>query len=279
MDHAGRYPGKFGGQFGDGQVGGMGRLFDDAARHQRPAEADRDAAEDALERAEFHRVGDRVAARPLPCDGAAAVGAALAEQDQRLDHRVAAPGADLDEFLDDQFDEIQFGMDHRAGDEGAVELVGQHAGGQRGAGVGLHARLEPRVRAAHRLQRRRQVQCGEGLHRADAQFADAFAGLADRGAGLPLEQQHAARVVEQHAAGRRQFQAASLAEEEFGAQFLLEPADAAGYIGLDGVQLARRGEDAAFLDDRLEGAQGEEFHNPFSIGERFVLNNSFVWIG
>jgi hypothetical protein len=75
---------------------------------------------------------------------------------------------------------------------------------------------------------------------------------------LPLEKQHAARVVEQHAAGWRQFKAASLAEEEFGVQFLLEPADAAGYIGLDSVQLARRGEDAAFLDDGLEGAQGEE---------------------
>jgi len=81
----------------------MRRLRDDAPRHQRPAQADRHAAEDAFERAELHRVGLRVAQRALQGDGARAVGAALAEQDQRRQHRIGARGEDLHQFLDHQF--------------------------------------------------------------------------------------------------------------------------------------------------------------------------------
>jgi hypothetical protein len=47
---------------------------------------------------------------------------------------------------------------------------------------------------------------------------------------------------------------------------------------MHGVQLARRGEDAAFLDDGLEGAQGDQFHGVISNKERLVLNKSFVQI-
>lgn len=77
---------------------------------------------------------------------------------------------------------------------------------------------------------------------------------------LAFEHQHPSRVVEQHLAGGGELQAAALAEKQFGAEFLFQSADTAGDVGLDRVQLARGGEDAAFFDDGLKGAEGDEFH-------------------
>ena len=138
--------------------------------------------------------------------------------------------------------------------------------------------LQARMGGPHRFQGARQVQGGEGFHGADAQFADAFAHLAHGARRLPFQRQHAAGVVEQHAAGGGEFQTTPLAEEELGTQFFFQLADAAGDVGLHGVQLARGGQDAAFLDDGLEGAEGDQFHGFISIKERFVLDKSFVQI-
>ncbi len=214
----------------------------------------------------------------LPGDGPCAVGAAFAEQDERQQDGIGTGGMHLDQFLDDQFFEAQVGVDDRAGDESAIELVVEHLLGQLGGGVREDAQFKPWMGGTHGLQGAGQVQGGEGFHGADAQFADAFAHLAHGARRLPFQRQHAAGVVEQHAAGGGEFQTTPLAEEKLGTQFLLQLADAAGDVGLHGVQLARGGQDAAFLDDGLEGAEGDQFHGVISIKERFVLDKSFVQI-
>jgi len=149
--------------------------------------------------------------------------------------------------------------------------VGEHVVHQRCAGVGPHAQFQRGVGGAQFAQRRWQVERGEGFHRTDAQFARLVAGLAHGSGGLAFEVQHAAGVVEQHASRGGQFDAAARAEEQFGTQFLLQPADAGGDVGLHGVELARGGEDAAFVDDGFEGTQGEEFHSAISKTELIVL--------
>ncbi len=88
---------------------------------------------------------DRVTEFALPGDGPGAVGAAFAEQDQRQQHRVGAGGMYLHQFLDDQFLEAQVGVDDRAGDEGAIELVVEHLLGQRAGGVGEDAHFQARM--------------------------------------------------------------------------------------------------------------------------------------
>jgi hypothetical protein len=256
----------------------MRRLLDDAARHQGPAQTDGDAAENAFQRAEFHGVGDGMSLFALPGDGARPVGAAFAEQNQRQEDRVGVGGMDLHQFFDHQFVEAQIGMDDRPGNEGAVELVVENLLGQRAGGVGMDAQVEARVAGANRLQGAGQMQGGKGFHGADAEFAGAFADQPHGRAGLPLQHQHPPRVVEQHPSGGRQFQPASLAEKEFGAEFFLQLADAAGDVGLNRIQLARGGQDAAFFNDGLKGPEGDEFHGYISKKESCVLNKSFVQI-
>ncbi|CAI06873.1 hypothetical protein ebA1381 [Aromatoleum aromaticum EbN1] len=188
--------------------------------------------------------------------------ARYAQPDQRQRLRARAVGAHLHEFLDDKLVELKIGVLHRTGNERAVELVVEHLLGQRGTGVRLHPQFQRRMCGAHGLQRCGQVQRGESLHRADPQFPCALADLPHRCGRLAFEQQHPARVFEQHPPGRRELDPAPLAEKEFRSQLFLEPADAARDIRLYGVELARRSEDAALFDDGLESPQRDKFHHP-----------------
>ena len=136
--------------------------------------------------------------------------------------------------------------------------------GQRARGVSAYAQFEARVTGAHRFEGARQVQGGEGFHGTDAQFAGAFAHLANGAGRLAFEHEHPPRVVEQHFARRSEFEAATLADEQFGAELFFEPPNASGDVRLHGVQLARGGEDATFFDDGLKSAEGDEFHGVIS---------------
>ena len=238
----------------------MHRLLDHPPRHQRPAQADRDTTEDAVERAELHHIRRRMADAALPGQRPRPVGAAFAKQNQGLLHRVAAGGMHLDQLLNHHFAEFKIGMNHRPGDEGTVELVVEHLVDQHRGRFGEYPQLHPRMLAAHGLQCRGQMQRGKGFHGTDTQLAGRLADLPDRGGRLLLQLQHPPRIVEQHPPRRCQFQPAALAQEEFGAQFLLQLADTTGDVGLHGIQFFRGRQNAAFLDHRLKGAQGNKLH-------------------
>jgi hypothetical protein len=211
------------------------RLFDDASRHQRPAEADRD--QPRILRG--CRIPSRRPARAPGCAARRAPGHGrrnFTKEDQRLLQRVVAGGMDLHQFLDSSSLNSSSGGSP-AGDKGAVELVLDHPVGEAGAGVGEYPNSMP---GAARTAFRARGRCSAARspwRRCAVRRWPRRPGAPPR--RLPFQHQQAAAVVEQDATAAP-VPARTPSGRRARHRVLIQPTDARGDVGLHGVQLARR---------------------------------------
>ena len=109
-------------------------------------------------------------------------------------------------------------------------------------------------------QRLGQACGGRAFHGAQAQSAAGLVGV-HRLARFFGQRQQAVGIAAQRLPGRGQHHAFALAQEQRGAESLLQLLHACGHVGLHAAQSLGRAGDAAFLRHGPENFEGGKIHN------------------